>query len=398
MNKISLFLARNWQLLLAYTLGTAVVAAILGLQLDSLLPATAQEEIAALEQSASFGELVRNPLFMPHKLMTYAFLQLPLSPLLAIRLASAVFGGLGILLFYRVVKAWYTPRVSILATMLFASSSWLLHAARLGTPSIMYLSVLSILWAGLLFRSYKSHPGVVPLICGIVGVTIYVPGFLWFVLAAAVWQRKQLPAVFSAISAKLKVLSVSLILILAAPLAVGAVLRPRLILPLLGIPDSFPKLAQLAGNLIDIPKNLVYQGPADPVSWLPNTPFIDFFGLIMLVLGLYALRFSFGLDRIKTLVGLLVVSVILIVIGSAETIILQPLVYLAIASGIAFMLQQWFTVFPRNPVARLIAIAVITGAVGMSGFYQLSHYFIAWRLSPEVRQAYSHEVPANLLQ
>jgi hypothetical protein len=73
-------------------------------------------------------------------------------------------------------------------------------------------------------------------------------------------------------------------------------------------------------------------------------------------------------------------------------ILMLPFVYLIVAAGIGFMLQQWFRVFPRNPIARTLGASLITIAVISSSGYNLTHYFIAWAKAPETQSTFSRHL------
>jgi uncharacterized membrane protein (DUF485 family) len=68
---------------------------------------------------------------------------------------------------------------------------------------------------------------------------------------------------------------------------------------------------------------------------------------------------------------------------------LVPVVYLILTTGIAYMLHDWFKVFPNNPIARSVGIGVIAVAILLTSVYQTRSYFVAWRYSTETRQAFT---------
>ncbi len=80
--------------------------------------------------------------------------------------------------------------------------------------------------------------------------------------------------------------------------------------------------------------------------------------------------------------------VILIGLGQVATLgLLIPVLYIVMANGIAYMLQSWFTVFPRNPVARTLGVVLLTIVVVVSCSYQLQRYFIAWPAAEATKPA-----------
>lgn len=68
--------------------------------------------------------------------------------------------------------------------------------------------------------------------------------------------------------------------------------------------------------------------------------------------------------------------------------IVLPFVYLLVAGGINFMIEQWFMVFPYNPFARNLAIVLIFVAIGATGFFHFNRYYIAWPQAPATKNTY----------
>lgn len=67
-----------------------------------------------------------------------------------------------------------------------------------------------------------------------------------------------------------------------------------------------------------------------------------------------------------------------------DAIYIAPFLYIIAAAGIALLLQQWFTVFPKNPFARSVGVVLISICISASVAYNLHRYFIAWPHTPEV--------------
>jgi hypothetical protein len=55
---------------------------------------------------------------------------------------------------------------------------------------------------------------------------------------------------------------------------------------------------------------------------------------------------------------------------------------------VALLLQQWFTVFPRNPLARLIGVLMVSLLVVLSAYYNTRHYFVAWPKNSQTEQVF----------
>lgn len=112
----------------------------------------------------------------------------------------------------------------------------------------------------------------------------------------------------------------------------------------------------------------------------------------MVIIGVYAYAFRYKLDRTKLLAGIFIVGSLLVALGGGVTIsFLMPFVYIVVAGGVALMLQQWSTVFPRNPVAKTLATTLMSIVVALVAFYHINHYFIAWPNAPETHSAFQQK-------
>jgi hypothetical protein len=168
---------------------------------------------------------------------------------------------------------------------------------------------------------------------------------------------------------------------------------PKELLLAAGLPDTVTNLKMLLDNFFNIPEWLFLSGPNDPVHWLGRLPLLDVFSTAMLVLGIYSIRYHLEFIRVQLLVGSSMLLTLLITLGGPVTItVLMPAIYILIAGGVAFLLQQWFTVFPRNPIAKTIATTMMSVSILLVSYYHISHYFIAWPQSPATKAAFSDKI------
>jgi hypothetical protein len=69
-------------------------------------------------------------------------------------------------------------------------------------------------------------------------------------------------------------------------------------------------------------------------------------------------------------------------------VLLLPFVYSVIAAGISYILDEWYSVFPRNPFARSFGLILVIFIVLMSIYYQSTRFFVVWPQTPETRSVY----------
>lgn len=390
--QVRFVLDMGWQILST----VAIVALLLGIllfsRLDSLLPAYSPTEVQSALMSRPFTEIIDNPINAPYKLTVFFFSYITSNPLLATRLAAATFGVATILLFYVGMRNWYRRRIAFLATVLFSCSAWFLHTARFGSPDILLPCAVLLLtvcgyWIATARHSRYSYVAAVIA----VSICMYVPGLIWLMILAAIVRRKDIALLSLRLSSRQRALVVSAAATLViAPLVFSIVRNPHVGLELLGLPNALPNAVEIAKNVAYVPLSLFAFTPVNPELQLGRLPLLDLFGIVMFILGAYYYFRHRTLDRAKLLVVFLIVSTILIALdGPVSMAIMLPAVYVIVTGGIAQLLGRWLDVFPTNPLAKSVGIALITAAVLASCLYNIRAYFVAWPNAPETKAIYS---------
>lgn len=377
MNKLRMFFRDNWLPIILYGLLFAGLGGLLFWQLGSLTNGYAPQEQTSLQASASLGELLKNPLHAPYYLVVKGLSYIWQDTLLVTRLASVAFGLATLALFGWLVRQWYGPRTTALAMLLFGTSAAFLHTARLGTPEVLMFGLFLLIACGFWIKS-RSNPLVLLLAFLLVAGFLYVPGMVWLVVAGAIWQWRTLDRAFKD---HLVIVSLGGLLFLAAlfPLGWAFYNDTQLIRPWLGIPAELPTVMQALRNMAEVPAQLFVRHLPDPLHWLGNVGVLDVFVTTMFFLGGWRLIAGIKLVRTQIFIAIFVLSTLLIGLGGSVTlIILVPFIYLVAAGGINYMLRQWYTVFPRNPIAKALGLGLLSAVVVLAAGYHLRHYFIGW--------------------
>ncbi|MDQ2972932.1 MAG: glycosyltransferase family 39 protein [bacterium] len=358
-------------------------------KLGNLVSGMSALEISAISSSTTKAEILANPLYLPHKLVVYLLTKLEVYSPEALRAVSTIFVILVIIAFYQLVKKWHSTRIAYLATIMFASSSWLLATGRHASPTALLL-IWFVLLVGLFwFKHYARRKYFSYLLVIIFAAALYVPTAPYIFTIFLVLYSKKILAFFRKIGSLHTVGVLLLAILLSLPLIYSFVKDPTLIRDWLLIPETISPRT-LLNNFIALPKALIYAAPHNPEFWLSRLPLLDLFSGTLFLLGLYAYRYHLKLKR-TPLVWLCTIVATLIVgfYGLGAAIILLPFIYIIIANGLSFLLGEWLKVFPRNPVARYLGTGLIIIAVAASSFYQVSRYFVAWPKAPATRETYS---------
>jgi hypothetical protein len=385
--QITGFIASRWRDSLIIFILFSYVLSMLLVNLRRLVPQLNSESPTELMVASGQG-LANDVLFLPIRLIQYLMLKLGLSDL-DLRFASVLFAALACISIYLLLHKWHTKRVSFAITVLFASSSIFLSISRLATPEVLYFLALPILLICGSWLRRKSDVTKLPIATLAVGLLLYLPGMWLFISVGAIALRRRLRAAWRLNTTRLRAAAAGVFALSIAPLIYGFWQNTGQMVSWLGLPQlSELSLPQVGSNFIGIFDALFWFGPDDRTIWLVGTPILDVFSMVALVLGLYYYQFGYHPVRRRVLFGFALMCVFLLSLGGPVSIaLLIPVLYIFMAGGVALLLQQWFTVFPKNPLARTIGLLLISVAVAVSCYYQTQRYFVAWPSTPETIQS-----------
>lgn len=347
-------------------------------------------------------DILRNAVMLPYNLGLYILQFLPLHGAGSIRIVGVVAAVAGVVGMYYLIRQWHSQRVAILGTALFATSPWLLHTSRYAEATSIYAAGIAVfaLWAWT--QSARRIRTSLLLLCIACGMALYIPGFVWFVVPAIIWQRHNIVLALRRVSLKYGIVLASVGALMALPLILSIAWplpgTSRLDTPLglLGIPETLPTVQQFLQNALTVWKSIFIISDGNPVYFVGKLPFISIFGSIMFVIGVIVFATLHRLSRTRVLATLLIGGTILVALaGSVPIAFLLPFVYLIIAEGISQLLREWLRVFPLNPIARGIGVTLVTLAVISAIGYQLATYFVAWPHTKEVQSRFTHTVETS---
>jgi hypothetical protein len=343
-------------------------------------------EVSTKSSITGFNGIYHNPLNLPlNALRTLDFKYIHHTTNFWIRLPNAIIGGLTIIAFFALLKLWYSTRIAIAGGALFATSAWVLHVSRLASYNVDYLGgVTFFLLSTAILHKYSDKKYVHSLINLLWGLLIYVPGMVWLVAINAIRQHKQLRQGLKLQKTLPSVGAYILSVVIPLPLIIYYLVKsPKHILSWLGIPSHLVGIQALAKQFAAVFVHIFIRGPQYPDLWVGRQPMLDIFCLVTLVLGIIFYSSHVKATRSQLLFGSFLIGTILITInGGVDISFVVPIVFLFISAGIAYLLQQWLAVFPKNPIARSTGYLLVTIAVALSCLYGIRSYFVAWPNNP----------------
>lgn len=378
----------------ASTLIIAVIATLtLSLQLTTLVPGQNQFETETLNTIANSPWSWNNPVNSPYIIPTYFLGKAIGNTLQAGRIISVIYGLASTVFLFYVLKKWFNIRIATVGSLLFITSSWLLHISHIATPLILMIftplaCLAAFTW---LLRTKKFKIYAIIAFVASLGFAAYVPYMPWILLVTVAILVLQSRDKLKGIKKWQWAAGVGLYAFLVIPLILGLTKNQPAIKTLLGIPTALPTITQYLHNMANLALTPFFRSPLIPELHLGRLPLLDIFSTAMFILGIYyyTKRATNRRSQILLFSFLLLFLIIplspLYLLGAT---ILMPLIYICIISGIVEPLQQWFSYFPRNPLARSIGVGLVVVAIGFTSFYHLQRYFIAWPNTPDTKSSY----------
>ncbi len=373
---------REHRRLLGWLLAALIVAGWLLLyKLGNLVGGLSHTEVAAATTPVGWHGIYHQPLDLPLKLArSVAFALFPDHGQTLTRLPNVLFGALAIVSFGTLVRLWHGRRTAVLATALFAFWAWTLHVSRLASFDVLYLWAMpTLICSHYLLRKYYQSRAVWYGNIIVWGLMLYIPGLVWLVVADIVMQRQFLSLGWQYHKLWRQRLFSIFLGLLGLPLLAVNLTRSGQAIAWLGLPAHFAAPLTVLKQFAAVPVHLFVRGPQYPELWLGKAPILDVFVLIACVLGIYFYATHRQSPRSRYLAVLAFLGFLLVGLGGPVGLsLLVPLLYIAAATGIAYLLHDWLKTFPNNPLARSLGVGIVVFAVALSCLYNYRAYFIAW--------------------
>lgn len=313
------------------------------------------------------------------------------------RLASVVIGLITAALIYWLINQWHGYKLAVLATVTFVSGLGVLAVARQGSPlSSQLLLSISLLTSVVAINRWHNYWGLLAVTLITAG-DLYIPGALWPVMAMLFLSFTGLKKTLRTISLWSKSSLYGLGLLLLAPLIYRLgwhYSKHQLIYWLgYGLDGKLNAVRHFALHLAQVPLDLFFHSTNLPATLsLGHLPLLPVAQSVIIVLGFYGYISRFSNYRWRSILILGAVLWIVIGFGVLSVYSLLPLTTLAIGTGMAFMLKEWYSVFPRNPIARNLGLMVLSSVMLFSCFYSARSYFVGWANDPSTLSQYSFDL------
>jgi hypothetical protein len=394
MSKIQKWLTDYWAFNISVLLSIAALIAFLWYKLVdtphgySPLEWLIRQNLVA--KAYTFHYLWNNVVFAPYYLALMIPQYLDRYGLFSIRSVGDVFGLISVVIFFYINWRWWGTFIAVLSTILYTTSFWFLIVSRNTGPQVLYvLAALIIILLGFVVRNEKRHETKTLLSALLALVLLYIPGMVWFILIASILQRKLIIKEFKKLPVQVKYIIPLASIIIVVPLVHGCLTNYSELKTILGFPVVF-SMHTFLKNLLYWPLIIFIRSPINSLYSIGHLAILSIFVDVMFVLGLYWIWLKRKLDRFYLLGATIILSWVLYAIGGPVSIYLSiPFIICIAATGLAFLISQWFTVFPKNPVARTVGMVIVVIAIISVSYLNINQYFVAWPNTTSTIAVYS---------
>jgi len=374
--------------LISYAILTVCLFGFLLWRLAGLLPGISAPEAASRSASDKLHGLLSDPVNAPYRLVQH-LLSVIHPGFFSLRFGSSIFAVIIALFFYGYVRRLFGRIIGLFGALLLISLPFFAISARQGTPQIMLFLPAVLIYAYASFIKSKEKTVAWLLMVAIVGIGLYTPGVIWWVAGAAALSYKKLSAQISTLPGVLSGLGIGLLCLAITPLVVICGLHLSALRFLLAVPSDLPTFPHFAAELLRMVGALAVKSPGGSPLLLDELPILNITLAALVIFGGYAL-YSAARGKAISLGLNVVMAVILAALNSnvAFLALAVPALIISAAAGLRYLYVEWRSIFPRNPVPKTFALALIA-AVALGQLYYSADYTLrAWPHSPAIRQAY----------
>ena len=391
--KVTDYLLYRWRYILGYGVISLIVIGLMFVA-GLLIPgALSQAELDSVVTSSK-PLLSFDPNFivnLPYHLLQRASLHIFGVTTFSIKLPSLILGIASVIGMFILLRGWFRHNVAVLTTLLIITTGQFLYLSQSGSAGIVYIFWSVWLLVAALMISRRAPMGWLwkIILAGIIALSLYTPLSIYILLAllSAVILHPHLRYIVRKLPKLKTAIAVVIGLILLTPLIYVIWRHPETARTLLGFPDTkflvADHITQAVGQYVDFwsPATTPYLRPLYGVGTL---------ALILLgVLRLFTAKYT-ARSYIITAWSLLLVPIIIINPDSVSITFVPAL--LLTAMGVASLLHMWYSLFPRNPYARIVGVVpliILMGGMLLSG---VDRYMYAYSYNADMVKQFSRDL------
>lgn len=329
---------------------------------------------------------------LPYRLLQKASIKFLGLSAYTVKLPSILMGLLLGFLLILLLNRWFKSNVSLLASTLIILSTPFLFLAGSGTPLIMIVFWPTLLlWLGSKIQGEK-HPR--PLYCFMFIIAmllaIFTPYMIYFAIFCVIFVLMQ-PHLRFVVKKLPKVPFVLCCLLALAgfgALGVSIYYHPEVLKELL-FGGSFEPVEFWNNIGIGLARMFSWHSSLEGVFL---APLISLPSLALALIGLFSTTKGFFASR-NSIASILIVFCLIITGFNPDAVIFFILPFsILIAHGVKYLLEKWYGLFPRNPYARVAALAPLAVLFLLMIVPGLLQYYYGYNYSPNVVGEFSDQL------
>ncbi|MCA9333223.1 hypothetical protein KDA00_05125 [Candidatus Saccharibacteria bacterium] len=390
MKRVTFYLGLMWRPVLSVVLLLSISTIVLffNINLPGSYSGNEAEYLNLLKSQISLPYWM---IFLPINLVQIVVLKITTFSIENARYVSATFGLSALVLYYSIIRQWYTTRVAILSAMMFLTSTWFLVVARSASPIIAFVLFEVLILITIWLQKTKKTKLAVTLLAISCSILIYIPGMIWMILGGLIWKRKFITNQLQKSSIVFKTLLLVLVIASLTPIAINY-RNSDFLLGIMGLPKVIISFQDFLSNIYYYVTSIFWNSSYSTTN-VGNQGLLDIFVVVLFISGfLYAIKKRLY-SKYKFIFASILLGVMLVGLnGQSFAIYTFPGIMILVAIGLAWIIQQWFTVFPKNPVAKFVGICLIFIVVLFSSAYNTYRYFIAWPHMDSTKSSYTEKL------
>lgn len=391
---ITEYVLYRWRYSIGYVLVGLLVAVLLVAAVLYVPGGLSDAEVTSATNSSRFSFTSFDPMAMidlPYTILQNISFRLLGVTTLSIKLPSLVLGLFSLFGIILLLRQWFHTNVAVISALIVITTSQFIFSSQDGTPTIMYvlLPTWLLLLALKVSRQTKRRSFWELLLVAALALSLYTPLSIYVILAlfSATLLHPHLRYIVSRLS-KRKLLAAGVLgLALLSPLIAAITNKPEVGRILLGIPETWPNLSETGLELVRTHLGFLFEdkdGRPQSAYTLPS--------LLLFLLGVVRLFKTKYTARSYIIVSWMLLLAPIVLINPSKTAITFVPVMLLIAAGIDELLHRWYSMFPRNPYARVAGLLPLTLLVLGMALTGIERYFYVYRYSPPVANTFSNDL------
>lgn len=391
--KVTDYLLYRWRYIVGYGVIGLIVASLIVVA-GLLVPGGLSHDEMQSVITSSTPLTPLNPAFvtdLPYHLLQRASFHIFGVTILSVKLPSLILGTLSIIGIFVLLRGWFRHNVAILTTLVIITTGQFLYLTQSGTPGILHIfwSVWLLVAALRISRQSRIAWLWKIILAADIALSLYtlLSIYILIALTSAVIFHPHLRYIVRRLP-KLKTTFAFIIgLLFLAPLIYVVWRHPHAGLALLGLPDSN---FNIVDHLIQVAR--MYGDFWSPLRSPYLTPLYGAGTLALMLLGIMRLFTTKYTARsyIITSWSILLIPIIIINPDSASVTFVPAL--LLTAMGIASLLHMWYSIFPRNPYARIVGLVPLIILMGGILITSVDRYLYDYSYDPAIAHLFSRDL------